>query len=67
LVVVGSGKGGQNLGRFNFLKENQVRLAVSDDGVEAAQVCPLVCVEAYDREERGHGLSILPRERRIAL
>jgi hypothetical protein len=55
------------LDRFNFLKDNQVRLAVSDDGVEAAQVCSLVCVEADDREERGHGLSILPRERHTAL
>ncbi len=42
------------MGRLNFLKKDQVRLAVSDDGVEAAQVCPLVCVEAYDREERGN-------------
>jgi hypothetical protein len=44
-----------------------VRLAVSDEGMEAPQVCPLVSIEADDREERGHGLSILPRERHTLL
>ena len=32
--------------RENFLEENEVRLAVSDEGMEAPPVCPLVSIEA---------------------
>ncbi len=42
-------------------------LAVSDEGMEAPQVCSFIGIEAEDREERGHSLSILPRERHTLL
>ncbi len=37
----------------NFLKENQVRLGLLEDGVEAAEVGPLVGVEGEDGKQRG--------------
>jgi len=45
------------------LEKNQVGLTVPDEGKKAAKVGPLVGIEAEDGEERGHSLSILPRER----
>jgi hypothetical protein len=48
----------------NFLKKNQMRLGFFEDGVEAAKVGPFVGVEREDGEQRGHGLPVIPRERR---
>ena len=45
-VVVSRGQGGKVGDRENFLEEDEVRLAVSDEGMEAPQVCPLVSIEA---------------------
>ncbi len=42
-------------------------LAVSDEGMESPHVCSFVGIEAEDREERGHSLSILSRERHTLL
>jgi hypothetical protein len=41
-----------------------VRLGLLEDGVEAAEVRLLVSVEGEDGEQRGHGLPVVPRERR---
>ena len=49
------------------MKKDEVRLAVSDEGVKAPHVCSFVGIEAEDREERGHSLSILSRERHTLL
>jgi hypothetical protein len=35
--------------------------------MESPHVCSFVGIEAEDREERGHSLSILPRERHTLL
>ena len=66
LVAVSGGQRGEVRDRKYFLEEDKVRLAVSDEGMEAPQVCPLIGIEAEDREEEGDSLSILPRERRTA-
>jgi hypothetical protein len=49
------------------LEKDEVGLAVSDEGMESPHVCSFVGIEAEDREERGHSLSILPRERHTLL
>jgi hypothetical protein len=49
------------------LEKDEVGLAVSDEGMESPHVCSFVGIEAKDREERGHSLSILPRERHTLL
>ncbi len=41
-----------------------MRLGLLEDGVEAAEVGPLVGVEGEDGKQRGHGLPVIPRERR---
>ncbi len=48
----------------NFLKKDQVKLGLLEDGVEAAEVGPLVGVEGEDGKQRGHGLPVIPGERR---
>jgi hypothetical protein len=63
LVLVCRGQGGKARNRFYFLEEDEVRLTVSDEGMEAPHVCPFIGIEADDREERGHSLYVLPRER----
>ena len=50
LVPLGRGQRGQEGGREDLLEENQVRLAVSDEGKKATKISPLVCIEAEDGE-----------------
>jgi hypothetical protein len=47
----------------NFLKKDQVRLGLLENGVEAAEASPLVGVGGEDGEQRGQGLPVVPRER----
>ena len=50
LVPLGRGQRGQEGGRENLLEENQVWLAVSDEGKKGTKISPLVCIEAEDGE-----------------
>jgi len=47
-VAKGGCQGRNSIVGVNFLKENQVRLGLLEDGVEAAEVGPLVGVEGED-------------------
>jgi hypothetical protein len=40
-----------------------MRLGLLEDGMEAVEVGPFVGVKREDGEQRGHSLSVMPRER----
>ncbi len=62
-VTEGGRQGRDSIVGENFLKKDQVRLGLLEDGVEAAEVSPLVGVEGEDGKQRGYGLPVIPRER----
>jgi len=46
-----------------FLDEDEVRFSLPDDGRQASEVGPLVCVKGKEGDDGGRCLPVIPRER----
>ena len=59
LVPPRAGKACQRCRGAHFLQKNQVRVVLTEEGGQAAQIRPFGGVEREEGEERGHRLSII--------